>query len=79
MPYFDVVFFLFGNVKYVKVDLMVSVKMATISAKFVLENALSKTVLPTNYIKQHFLPDVMFNIFLVLISKLRSTINDILS
>ena len=32
-----------------------------------------------NYIKQHFLQGVMFNIFLVLISILRSTINYILS
>ena len=32
-----------------------------------------------NLIKQHFLQDVMFNISLVLISILRSTINDILS
>ena len=33
----------------------------------------------TNYIKQHFLQGVMFNISLVLISILRSTINDFLS
>ena len=33
----------------------------------------------TNYIKQHSLQGVMFNISLVLISILRSTINDILS
>ena len=33
----------------------------------------------TNYIKQHFLQGVIFNIFLVLISIVRSTINDILS
>ena len=33
----------------------------------------------TNYIKQHFLQGVMFKISLVLISILRSTINDILS
>ena len=33
----------------------------------------------TNYIKQHFLLGVMFNISLVLISILRSTINNILS
>ena len=33
----------------------------------------------TNYIKQHSLHGVMFNISLVLISILRSTINDILS
>ena len=32
-------FFLFWNVKDVKVDLMVNVKMATLSAKFVLKNA----------------------------------------
>ena len=32
-------FFLFWNVKNVKVDLMVNVKMATLSAKFVLKNA----------------------------------------
>ena len=38
MPYFDV-FFLFWNVKNVKVDLMVNVKMATFSANFVLKNA----------------------------------------
>ena len=38
MPDFDV-FFLFWNVKNVKVDLMVNVKMATLSAKFVLKNA----------------------------------------
>ena len=31
----------------------------------------------TNYIKQHFLQGVMFNISLVLISILRSTINNI--
>ena len=33
----------------------------------------------TNYIKQHFLQGVMFSISLVLISILRSTINDILA
>ena len=33
----------------------------------------------TNYIKQHSLQGVMFKISLVLISILRSTINDILS
>ena len=38
MPDFDV-FFLSWNVKIVKVDLMVNVKMATLSAKFVLKNA----------------------------------------
>ena len=38
MPDFDV-FFLFWNVKNVKVDLMVKVKMATLNAKFVLKNA----------------------------------------
>ena len=38
MPDFDV-FFLFWNVKNVKVDLMVNIKMATLSAKFVLKNA----------------------------------------
>ena len=32
-------FFLFLNVKNVKVDLMVNVKMAILSAKFVLKNA----------------------------------------
>ena len=32
-------FFLFWNVKNVKVDLLVNVKMATFSAKFVLKNA----------------------------------------
>ena len=32
-------FFLFWDVKNVKVDLMVNVKMATLSAKFVLKNA----------------------------------------
>ena len=37
MPDFDV--FLFWNVRNVKVDLMVNVKMATLSAKFVLKNA----------------------------------------
>ena len=37
MPDFDV-FFLFWNVKNVNVDLMVNVKMATLSAKFVLKN-----------------------------------------
>ena len=37
MPDFDV--YLFWNVKNVKVDLMVNVKMATLSAKFVLKNA----------------------------------------
>ena len=37
------------------------------------------TIEQTNYIKQHFLQGVMFNISLVLISILRSTINDILS
>ena len=37
MPDFGV--FLFWNVKNVKVDLMVNVKMATLSAKFVLKNA----------------------------------------
>ena len=31
----------------------------------------------TNYVKQHFLQGVMFNFFVVLISILRSTINDI--
>ena len=36
MSDFDV-FFLFWNVKNVKVDLMVNVKMATLSAKFVLK------------------------------------------
>ena len=39
MPDFDVFFFLFWNVKHVKVDLMVNVKMATLSSKFVLKNA----------------------------------------
>ena len=38
IPDFDV-FFLFRNVKNVKVDLMVNVKMATLSAKFVLKIA----------------------------------------
>ena len=38
MPDFDV-FFCFGMKKNVKVDLMVNVKMATLSAKFVLKNA----------------------------------------
>ena len=38
MPDFDV-FFLFWIVKNVKVDLMVNVKMATLSAKCVLKNA----------------------------------------
>ena len=33
--------FLFGNVKNVKVDLMVNEKMATLSAKFVLKKDLS--------------------------------------
>ena len=37
MPDFDV--FLFWNVKNVKVDLIVNIKMATLSAKFVLKNA----------------------------------------
>ena len=37
MPDFDV--FLFWNVINVKVDLMVNVRMATLSAKFVLKNA----------------------------------------
>ena len=37
MPDFDV--FLFWNVKNVKVDLMVNVKMAILSAKFVLKKA----------------------------------------
>ena len=37
MPDFDVVVFLFWNVKNVKVDLMVNVKVATLSAKFVLK------------------------------------------
>ena len=37
------------------------------------------TIKLTNYIKQHFLQGVMFNITLVLISILRSTVNDILS
>ena len=32
-------FFLFWNVKNVKKDLMLNVKMATLSAKFVLKNA----------------------------------------
>ena len=35
----DLMFFLFWNVKNVKVDLMVNVKMATLSAKFVLKSA----------------------------------------
>ena len=38
MPDFDVLF-LFLNVKNVKEDFMVNVKMATFSAKFVLKNA----------------------------------------
>ena len=38
MPDFDV-FFLIWNVKNVKADLMVNVKMATLSVKFVLKNA----------------------------------------
>ena len=38
MPDFDV--FLFWSVKNVKVDVMVNVKMATLSAKFVLKNDL---------------------------------------
>ena len=33
------IYFLFWNVKNVKVDIMVNVKMATLSAKFVLKNA----------------------------------------
>ena len=37
MPDFDV--FLFWNVQNVKVDLLVNVKMATLSAKFVLKTA----------------------------------------
>ena len=37
------------------------------------------TIEQTNYIMQHFLQGVMFNLSLVLISVLRSTINDILS
>ena len=37
------------------------------------------TIEQTNYIKQHSLQGVMFNISLVLISILRSAINDILS
>ena len=39
MPDFDGFFFLFWNVKNVKVDLMVNVKMATLIAKFVLKKA----------------------------------------
>ena len=35
----SLMFFLFWNVKNVKVDLMVNVKMATLSAEFVLKNA----------------------------------------
>ena len=37
MPDFDGVFFLFRNVKNIKVDLMPNVKMATLCAKFVLK------------------------------------------
>ena len=37
------------------------------------------TIEQTNYIKQHFLQGVMFNISFVLISIPRSTINDTLS
>ena len=37
------------------------------------------TIVQTNYINQHLIQGVMFNISLVLISILRSTINDILS
>ena len=100
-------FFLFWNVK--KVDLIVNVKMATLSAKFVLKDlsiALNDhgwhgllsflSSLPISvlrnlkasklydrankiHIKQQFLLGVIVNIFLVLISIMRSTINDILS
>ena len=111
-------FFLFWNVKNVKVDLMVNVKMATLSAKFVLKKRLNTSLkdlslaltnhgrhglfsflsslpisvlrnleLETNKLydranklyKAALLTGVMFNISLVLISILRSTINDILS
>ena len=41
LKYQILMFFLFWNVKNVKVDLMVNVKMATLSAKFVLKNALN--------------------------------------
>ena len=41
--------------------------------------AKSFTIEQTNNIKQHFLQGVMFNISIVLISILRSTISDILS
>ena len=37
------------------------------------------TIEQTNYVRQHFLQGVMLNISLVLISILRSTINDSLS
>ena len=55
MPDFD--FFLFWNVKNVKADLMVNVKMATLSAKFVLKNTnkLYKAALLTRCYVQHFL------------------------
>ena len=43
MPDFD--FFLFLNVKNVKVELMVNVKMATLSAKFVLKKTRLNTLL----------------------------------
>ena len=43
MPDFNV-FFLFWNVKNVKVDLMVNVKMGTLSAKFVLKNAFNTSL-----------------------------------
>ena len=39
-------FFLLWNVKNVKLDLMISVKMATLSAQFVLKNALSNIDFP---------------------------------
>ena len=42
-------------------------------------NIINFMIEQTNYIKQHSLQGVMFNIFLVLISILRSTINGILS
>ena len=42
-------FFLFWNVKNVKVDLMVNVKMATLSAKFVLKNEKDLYLALTNH------------------------------
>ena len=47
--------------------------------RHILRQLVDFTIEQTNYTKQHFLQDVMLNISSVLISILRSTINDIFS